>query len=60
MLDMKPKKYVFVGYVHGVKGCILWDPTSQNIIINRDVVFDEMPLMISDLEDGEMKHAIEP
>ena len=60
MLDMKPKKYVFVGYGHGVKGCILWDPTSQKIIIKRDVLFDEMSHMKSDLEDGEMKHAIEP
>ena len=59
-LDLKSKKYVFVGYGHGVKGCILWDPTSQNIIINRDVVFDEMSLMKSNVEGCELKQVEEP
>ena len=36
------------------------DPTAHKIIINKDVVFDEMPLMKSYLEDGEMKQEEEP
>ena len=59
-LDLKSKKYVFVGYGDGVKGYKSWDPIAYKIIINRDVVFDEMSLMKSDLEDGEMKQAEEP
>ena len=60
MLDMKPKKYVFVGYGDGVKGYRLRDPTAHKIIINKDVVFDEMSLMKSDVEGCELKQVEEP
>jgi hypothetical protein len=46
-LDPRSKKYVFVGYGDGVKGYILWDPTSQKLIIRRYVVFDESSLLKS-------------
>eukprot|EP00253_Pinus_taeda_P021482 PITA_21482 len=35
-LDLKSKRYVFVGYGDGTKGFRLWDPTTRKIIINRD------------------------
>ena len=44
-LDPLSKKYVFVGYGDGVKGYILWDPTSNKIVTNIDVVLDEMSIM---------------
>jgi hypothetical protein len=39
------RKYSFVGYGDGVKGYILWDPTTHEIIISRYVVFDESSLI---------------
>jgi hypothetical protein len=54
-LDPRSKKYVFVGYGDGVKGYILWDPTSHKLIISRDVVFDESSLIKSDLVDVEVR-----
>jgi hypothetical protein len=43
----RSKKYVFVGYGHGVKGCRLWDPIAHKLIIRRYVVFDESSLLKS-------------
>jgi hypothetical protein len=40
-LDHRSKRYVFVGYGDGVKGYILWDPTTHKLIISKDAVFDE-------------------
>ena len=40
-LDPKSKKYIFIGYVKGVKGYKFWDPVAKKIVINRDAVFDE-------------------
>jgi hypothetical protein len=40
-LDSKSRKCVFLGYVDGVKGYRLWDPTAHKIVINRDVIFAE-------------------
>jgi hypothetical protein len=54
-LDPRSKKYIFVGYGDGVKGYRLWDPTAHKIIISRDVVFDESPLIKSDIVEVEMK-----
>ena len=59
-MDPNSKFYIFVGYGDGVKGYRLWDPTSHKIIINRDVVFDEMSLMKSDVEGCELKQVEEP
>jgi hypothetical protein len=40
-LDSKSRKYVFLGYVDGVKGYRLWDPTAHKVVISRDVIFAE-------------------
>ncbi|CAB0002598.1 unnamed protein product, partial [Nesidiocoris tenuis] len=40
-LDFKSKEYVFVGYSEEIKGYRLFDPSSQNIKIARDITFDE-------------------
>ncbi|GJY88405.1 gag-pol polyprotein [Tanacetum coccineum] len=40
-LDPKSRKCLFLGYADGVKGCRLWDPTAQKIVVNRYVVFME-------------------
>ena len=40
-LDSKSRKYVFLGYVDGVKGYHLWDPTTHKVVINKDVIFVE-------------------
>ena len=49
-LDPKSKCYVFVGYDYAVKAYRLWDPTSQNIVISRDVTFGESSLLKSNVE----------
>ena len=41
-LDAKAKKMIFLGYPRGVKGYRMWDPLEKNVIISRDVTFDEM------------------
>ena len=40
-LDPKSRKYRFLGYADGVKRYQLWDPTTYNVIISRDVIFAE-------------------
>jgi hypothetical protein len=54
-LDHKSKRYVFVGYVDGVKGYKLWDLTARKLIISRDVVFDESSLLKLELVDVEVR-----
>jgi hypothetical protein len=54
-LDPRSNNYIFYGYGDGVKGYILWDTTSQKIGISSDVVFDESPLIKSNIVDVEMK-----
>jgi hypothetical protein len=51
--------FIFVGYDDGVKGYVLWDPNTHKITINRDVIFDELSLIKSDV-DVEVKHAKVP
>jgi len=50
-LDLKSKRYIFVGYGDGTKGFRLWDPTTRKIIINRDVKFDESSLVQLDVDN---------
>ena len=44
-LDPRSKKWIFVGYDDVTKGYRLWDPTSHNIFISIDVIFDESSLI---------------
>ena len=43
-LQPKSEKYIFVGYSEDVKGYRLLQPHSHDIIIRRDVKFDEILL----------------
>ena len=40
-LDKKGEKCIFIGYSHETKGYRLYKPESKELIISRDVIFDE-------------------
>ena len=40
-LDEKGEKCIFIGYSHETKGYRLYEPESKQLIISRDVIFDE-------------------
>lgn len=40
-LDLKSNKYLFLGYVDGVKGYRMSDPAAHKLIISRNVIFIE-------------------
>ncbi|RVW79834.1 Retrovirus-related Pol polyprotein from transposon TNT 1-94 [Vitis vinifera] len=44
-LDAKSRQCIFLGYQKGVKGFKLWDPKANKVVISRDVVFDEKPML---------------
>ena len=46
-LDSKSKQCIFLGFKKGVKGFKLWDPSSQKVVVSRDVVFDESHIVKS-------------
>lgn len=50
-LNLKSKRYLFLGYADGVKWYRLWDLTAHKIIISRDVIFVENQLQIKDDDD---------
>jgi hypothetical protein len=50
-LDPKSRKCLFLGYVDGVKGYRLWDPTAHKVVVSRDVVF--MEDKIQENEEGD-------
>ncbi|KAE8668465.1 Flavonol synthase/flavanone 3-hydroxylase [Hibiscus syriacus] len=54
-LDPKSRKYKFLGYVDGVKGYRLWDPTTRKVIISRDVIFVEDKLKRKEEDDSTEK-----
>ncbi len=61
-LDSKGVKCIFIGYCKETKGYILYNPTSQYVIIGYDVIFDESKnikekIMVSKL-DYRPKHMI--
>ena len=41
-LDNKSKKYIFIGYMDGVKGYKLWNLVTRKIVYNKDVIFIEV------------------
>lgn len=49
-LDAKVRKYIFVGYDKRKKGWKCMDPDSLQIIVSRDVVFDEICSFIKVLQ----------
>ncbi|KAH9740957.1 hypothetical protein KPL70_002426 [Citrus sinensis] len=58
-LDAKSRRCIFLGYVDGVKGYRLWDPTAHKIVISRDVIFVEDQLQMKDGDDGIVKEKSE-
>ncbi|KAH9704396.1 hypothetical protein KPL70_011449 [Citrus sinensis] len=58
-LDAKSRRCIFLGYVDGVKGYRLWDPTAHKIVISRDVIFVEDQLQRRDEDDGTTKEKSE-
>jgi hypothetical protein len=40
-LDLKSRQCVFLEYGKGVKGYKFWDPTANQVVISRAVIFDE-------------------
>ena len=44
-LDPKSRQCVFLRYRKGVKGSKFWDPTTNKVVISRDVVFDEKSML---------------
>ena len=44
-LHAKSRQCIFLGYHKGVKGFKLWDPKLNKVVISRDVVFDEKPML---------------
>ena len=59
-LEPKSEKCIFVGYSKDVKGYILLQPKSKNIIIRRDVKFDENTLACEPSSMGVPPLACEP
>ena len=59
-LDPRSKKCIFVGYDDVTKGYRLWDSTTQNIVLSRDVIFNEYSLIKSRnvRVDVEQKHVL--
>ena len=57
-LDPKSRKCVFLGYVDGVKGYHLQDPTACKVINSRDVIFVEDKLQIKE-GDSTVKENLE-
>jgi hypothetical protein len=45
-LSDRSKRMVFIGYESGTKGFRLFDPSTNRLVVNRDVIFDEKCLGI--------------
>lgn len=46
----RSKKGLFMGYGDGVKGYRIWSPSEKKVILSRDVIFDESPMLQPKLE----------
>jgi transposase InsO family protein len=58
-LDLKAKKCIFIGYSSKQKGYRCFNPSTQKLQVNRDVVFDAMVSWYSPLKiakDGEARN----
>jgi hypothetical protein len=58
-LDPKVEKCIFIGYSLEQKGYRCFNPSTQKLLVSRDVVFDEMVSWYSPLkivEDGEARN----
>ncbi|KAE8715745.1 hypothetical protein F3Y22_tig00110160pilonHSYRG00324 [Hibiscus syriacus] len=56
-LDAKSNECIFLGYKKGVKGFKFSDPVAKKIVINRDVVFYEHP-MLQQKEDTTVDYSL--
>ena len=55
--DEKGEKYLFIGYSDESKGYRLLDPRTNQLVISRDVVFDEMVAWNWKDEDTQASHS---
>ena len=51
-LDPKAKKCVFIGYSLEQKGYRCYNPSTHDVRVSRDVVFDEMASWYSEVKDN--------
>ena len=51
-LDPKAKKCVFIGYSLDQKGYRCYNPSTRDVRVSRDVVFDEMASWYSEVKDN--------
>ena len=51
-LDPKAEKCIFIGYSLEKKGYRCYNPTTRDVRVSRDVVFDELQSWYSEVHDG--------
>lgn len=47
LLDPRDRKTIFVGFNSDVNDFKLWDPKDKNVVIIKDITFDEAPMIDS-------------
>ena len=47
MVNLRAKKFVFLGVKRNMKGYRLWDPENKKIVLSRHVTFDETSILKS-------------